>query len=379
MINILPPIRVSRLSMRLTLLLLVVLLIESAPRMTTAQETPVYYALPTTYPLETGNVWEYREWVTNVDCTAGLSIDTLEQYYTKVEVVKTDMLGDKEHFRIRYLQTLEYPTNVPQYRDTVESHDWVRIENGDLWFAGYDSATTGLVTENSKIWKTGITGPDTFTVLTNEILVIDFPIGLDSYNNVWISSNHPVYQELARTVIRIDTLRVGDNMLPSYAVNYGYDKMGLYITTWFSAFGKTRFVSKLQYYDNFGNLIRKYRVSESRLVSFTPTTPITGVADAPSGMGMPSEFSLAQNYPNPFNPETNIEYTLARPAYVTVRIYNVLGQSVRTLAGGYREAGTHRLVWHGTNDAGLSLPGGLYIVSLETEGVRLSKKMIFLK
>src|SRR3989339_535117 len=146
--SILPTAKASLWIIRTFFLFLLLCAIESIPGSLFAQETPVYYALPTTYPLEIGNVWEYRESVTLVDCTAGITYDTLEAYYTKVEVVKTDILDSKEHFRIRYLQTLEYPSNVPQYHDTVESHDWVRFEGGDLWFIGYDSATTGLGTEN---------------------------------------------------------------------------------------------------------------------------------------------------------------------------------------------------------------------------------------
>jgi hypothetical protein len=107
----------------------------------------------------------------------------------------------------------------------------------------------------------------------------------------------------------------------------------------------------------------------------------TGVAEGP---GLPEEFALGQNYPNPFNPETRIAYALPEQASVTLRIYNLLGQEVVTLADKVQEAGYHHVVWNGRNSTGSSVGTGVYFYRFEakgTSGATFSnlKKMLFLK
>ncbi|MFQ5707617.1 MAG: FlgD immunoglobulin-like domain containing protein [bacterium] len=95
--------------------------------------------------------------------------------------------------------------------------------------------------------------------------------------------------------------------------------------------------------------------------------------------GVPSTFALQQNYPNPFNPETTILYQLASTQKVQLRIYNVLGQLVRSLVDKQEPAGEHRVIWNGKNEKGISVPSGLYIYELKAGDFVGTKKMIFLK
>ena len=67
---------------------------------------------------------------------------------------------------------------------------------------------------------------------------------------------------------------------------------------------------------------------------------------------LPKEFALHNNYPNPFNPVTNIVYDIPEATDVTLEIYNVMGQRVRTLAQGNHEPGRYQIVWNATNDIG---------------------------
>ena len=71
-------------------------------------------------------------------------------------------------------------------------------------------------------------------------------------------------------------------------------------------------------------------------------------------------------FPNPFNAETVVSYSLPRQADVHVALYDNLGQRVRTLFSGRREAGHHRLQWDGRNDAGQSVGSGTYILRVRT-------------
>jgi hypothetical protein len=79
---------------------------------------------------------------------------------------------------------------------------------------------------------------------------------------------------------------------------------------------------------------------------------------------IPSAFELEQNYPNPFNPSTTIRFYLPSTAQVSLAIYNVLGQKVRTLLDRRIEAGKHQVVWDGRDGAGKPVSSGVYFVSM---------------
>ena len=88
-----------------------------------------------------------------------------------------------------------------------------------------------------------------------------------------------------------------------------------------------------------------------------------------SGSDLPKEFSLSQNYPNPFNPTTTIKYGLPVDSRVTVEIYNVLGQRVRTLMNEDSPAGRYVVEWNGTGNERQQLASGVYFLHLSAKGV----------
>ncbi len=108
-----------------------------------------------------------------------------------------------------------------------------------------------------------------------------------------------------------------------------------------------------------------------------PLGDLTGISTR--HIHRPGSFELSQNYPNPFNPTTNISYSLEKSQKITLAIYNVLGQKVRTLVSGQQVAGTHTLSWNGRNDLGLTVPSGIYFYSLKGAGRVLTKKMILIR
>ena len=94
----------------------------------------------------------------------------------------------------------------------------------------------------------------------------------------------------------------------------------------------------------------------------------------------PEAFALANNYPNPFNPATTIKYALPQAADVELTVYNVVGQSVRTLVAEHQSAGRYVVEWDATNGSGHSLSSGMYFYRLEAGGEFLeTKKMLLLK
>ena len=99
---------------------------------------------------------------------------------------------------------------------------------------------------------------------------------------------------------------------------------------------------------------------------------------------VPEETALLPNYPNPFNPETWIPYQLAEPAEVTLRIYAVNGELVRTLALGHTPAGiyqsqTRAAYWDGKNKVGESVASGVYFYTLTAGDFTATRKMLIRK
>ncbi|MFC1569619.1 kelch repeat-containing protein [bacterium] len=97
------------------------------------------------------------------------------------------------------------------------------------------------------------------------------------------------------------------------------------------------------------------------------------------GESGPARFALYDNYPNPFNPETTIEYSVQHSSRVNLKIYNTMGQTVRTLEDDYKTTGEYAVIWDGKDHSGKALPSGNYIYEIQMDGFASIKKMILKK
>ncbi len=89
---------------------------------------------------------------------------------------------------------------------------------------------------------------------------------------------------------------------------------------------------------------------------------------------VPKEFSLSQNYPNPFNPVTIISYQLPESGFVTLKIYDILGNEVEILINEEKPAGSYDITFDASN-----LPSGIYYYKLTSGSFVETKKMVLLK
>ncbi len=94
---------------------------------------------------------------------------------------------------------------------------------------------------------------------------------------------------------------------------------------------------------------------------------------------LPEGFSLQQNFPNPFNPETKIKYELPSTSKVLLRIFNELGEEVRTLVDKEQPAGRYQVQWDGKDNNYQPVATGVYFYQLYVEGTAQTKKMLLLK
>lgn len=94
---------------------------------------------------------------------------------------------------------------------------------------------------------------------------------------------------------------------------------------------------------------------------------------------VPKANKLSQNFPNPFNPTTTIKFDVRAKGHVSLKIYNVAGQLVKTMVNEVMDAGSYSKEWTGTNNAGVKVASGVYFYSFEAENFKATKKMVLLR
>jgi hypothetical protein len=98
------------------------------------------------------------------------------------------------------------------------------------------------------------------------------------------------------------------------------------------------------------------------------------ISDVDENDQLPNEFKLSNNYPNPFNPATKIKYTIPELNYVTLKVYDVLGNEIGTLVNNEKPAGIYEVEFNG-----IDLPSGIYFYRLQAGNYFDTKKMVLLK
>ncbi len=113
--------------------------------------------------------------------------------------------------------------------------------------------------------------------------------------------------------------------------------------------------------------------AEDYLVHIAPSD-----VEDPEGI-LPFQNRLMQNFPNPFNPSTRIGYSLARPGRVRLAIIDLTGREIAVLIESSMQAGNHAVVWNGRDGTGRSVPGGLYLCRIESDGFTKTRKLLLVK
>ncbi|MFC2135965.1 T9SS type A sorting domain-containing protein [Bacteroidota bacterium] len=111
--------------------------------------------------------------------------------------------------------------------------------------------------------------------------------------------------------------------------------------------------------------------SDAYILNTSDFRTATSVEDSESII---TDYILYQNYPNPFNPSTTINYQIPQEGFVTIKVYNIIGNEITTLVNENKNAGRHSLEFDARN-----LASGVYIYTIRSSGYLQSKKMILLK
>jgi PKD repeat protein len=110
-----------------------------------------------------------------------------------------------------------------------------------------------------------------------------------------------------------------------------------------------------------------------------PWSFVVGELSIDTSSPTPTEFALHQNYPNPFNPITQIRYDLSESGFVSIVVYDMLGQKIKTLVSGGEQAGYKTVYWDSRNDLGVNVSAGVYLLQIKSGKNISTLKMILLK
>ena len=173
-----------------------------------------------------------------------------------------------------------------------------------------------------------------------------------------------------------ECLRIRDNntTISSYyfdGIFYGSDTTTSIAYDWVTKNNFRVFSMESQPYETEANFTE---ASSLERLKSTYATAIAG-----NGPAAPRGFELDQNYPNPFNPSTTIAYRLERSANVSLKIYDLSGRLIRTLAQGMQQAGYKLIQWDGRDMNGQSVSSGSYIYKLQSGNTSVSKRMMLIK
>ena len=267
------------------------------------------------FPSSVGNVWEY-------DTPSGTN---------RYQVVKDSVLQDSSRY-------IYYATNSdPVYRfDTNYNVFWIPTDSILNWHYYV------LNSDSSAHW---MVRPETSEVPRMEAQV------RSKYSSMYLGR-----QTIIMEITYYD-LNWGDTVINEFS----WPRFTEYL-----AYG----IGEVMYFDEEGG--GPQRVLQGCIINGDTIGTILTAANVDRN-NLPG-FELFQNYPNPFNPKTTIKFSLTEPKKVKLSVYSLLGEEIRVLVNEYRPSGIYSVVFDGSN-----LPSGVYVYTLRTNDILLSKKLILLR
>ncbi|MEJ2545990.1 MAG: multicopper oxidase domain-containing protein [Calditrichaceae bacterium] len=121
-------------------------------------------------------------------------------------------------------------------------------------------------------------------------------------------------------------------------------------------------------------MMRPYEVVSTPAIAGAPVAGTTQNLEQLISL-LPSDYIVDQNYPNPFNPTTEIHFQIPEDNFVSINIYNTLGQVVRNLVNAEYAAGIHKAVWDGRDNVGNNLTSGIYFYRFVSGNLAKTMKM----
>jgi len=305
----------------------------------------------------------------DTDPESGTSVDSLQiglgRYFT-------DYAFDFSEYTYTQPDFYEMADSLRSYQNIILILGFWQLD-GDSWhrFGGHAVTLTGVCSES--LWV-GLSDP-----------AVDgaelgwqgraFPLGHpphpddDTLHNNSIYVSHEIYASDTCFIIDDDTL---------WRIKDFYDAD----TSLLSHFEGQNFQpGQMQYFHSYESSESVYTVVEYAIMICPKLTAVEEEEEIITF----EDFQLFQNHPNPFNNETIIKYTLSKSCHVSLFIYNILGQKVKTLVMEYQKAGVKTVSWNGKDEKGKDLSSGIYFYQLSAGSIgkvgeiTQTKRMLLLK
>ena len=254
-------------------------------------------------------------------------------------------------------------------------------------YGSYVNVATSIIGGNDALENTVLTPPDPPEYTTNIKLyrldpISGTPVLPAFYKDIRLFSTSPDTQ---RWVMQVDPN--GNDPFTSRTTTIGWDKTtlanGLGYHNWMIADGiVAKGIGALRVSDM--RTINSFDVTGTSEQFFTiiyayENIPVAVEDKEDIEQRIPNKFALHQNYPNPFNASTQINYDLPEATKVTIKIFNINGQLVRTLVDGLVPAGYHIVIWDGRDSSGMDLSSGVYIYKLNAGSFHQEQRMVLVR
>lgn len=211
-------------------------------------------------------------------------------------------------------------------------------------------------------------------------LIYKYSFNLTNYNSAWIEYSTRYLIEADKDSCNLEaSTNNGQNweILKTYTgVQLDFTKEIIDISE-YTAEGIDDFKIRFRMISNESIMLNGIWIDDV-IINVSFDTTLTAIND-PLTKIFPDKFALQQNYPNPFNPSTKIAFSIPERQKLELTVFNILGQKIRTLASGTRNAGQHSVIWDGTDDFGEVVSSGIYFYQLKTRDFLKTKKMMYLQ
>ncbi len=314
--------------------------------------------------------------------------------YTDIWLVKTDSLGNEQWSKnYDYDHDIDVGYSVQQIQDggyivaggasppDIENRGWIIRTNsvGDtLWtkfIPSYTASPIGSSTICYSVVQAGngdyiVAGHQTQVTFQQQVMLLRIssdiiPVELTSFTAT-VTQNSVSLNWQTATETNNSGFEIERSEMSNVIGQTDWQVVGFV-----PGFGTTTEPKSYSFIDeNLSSGKYQYRLKQ---IDFDGTFEYSNTIDVE--ITSPTEFSLEQNYPNPFNPSTNIKYTIGSRQFVTLKIFNSLGEEIETLVNEIQDAGVHSKLYilHST------LPSGVYYYQLKAGSFFETKKMILMK
>ncbi len=258
---------------------------------------------------------------------------------------------------------------VETYKDSAIGYIYSRLTTNAMTSLGMGTVAPG----------------STMTMVYDEPMVWPLPIG---YQNSWYM--HSVFRQAIELMEIVMEMRI-HNLVDAWGtvnIPYGsfdclriqqYDTMitTVYVMGTPVTSDTTGWLSYPFFAENYGQIVSIKSYPGETNPNFTTADMFTRLSYFTTGISedelLTQNFEL-RNYPNPFTTTTEINYTLARDAYVKLDVFNLVGEKITTLVDGWQTKSAKTVRWDASD-----LPGGIYLYRIETGEVSRTSKMILLR